>query len=346
MDRALKIGSLKIKNRLIVPPMVCFTWPDEKGYVTEKNLKHYEDLAKGGFGLIIVEATAITERSKLHESELGIWEDGQIAGMKEITERIHAHGAKAFIQLLHAGINGVDPEAETASDTPERRGIRGHEMSPERIRRTVEDFTSAAVRAEKAGFDGVELHGCHGYLLSQFMNSRINHRTDAYGKDPTLLCKEIIASVRKACRPGFVVGIRLGAFEPKLEDGLAHAAQLAPLVDFLNISYGGDCDPEKPEDFPCSAAVYGAMRIKEQNPGVPVFGVDGINSREDVIAALGTGIDGAVIGRAALVDPAFAAHVLAGEKAGRCLHCRGCRWNPDGMKDPDKICGGAVLFEK
>lgn len=347
MKETVKIKNLELKNRIMIPPMVCFQWPDENGYVTEKNLEHYEAFAKGGFSLIVVEATAITKRSKLHDTELGLWEDGHIEGFTEIAKRIHENGAKCFVQLLHAGVYGIDKEADGPSDGTFNREVTSHEMSKERIKETTEDFVKAALRAKAAGFDGVELHGCHNYLFSQFMNSRINHREDEYGQDKTLFAKETLQAVKEACGEDFIVGIRLGAFEPNLEDGLLHAKELAPYTDFLNMSYGGDCDPEKPEDFPCSAAVYGAMKVKEMLPDMPVFAVDQIDSKETVVKALETGVDMVNIGRSALVDPAFASHVMNGEKEGKCLHCKkGCKWNPDTMKDPDYICPGAVLFQK
>ena len=342
---ALRIGNVTVKNRLAVPPMVCYHWTGGDGYVTQRTLDHYEAFAEGGFGLVIVEATAVTKRSRLHETELGLWEDGQVAGFAEIVRRVHAHGAKIFVQLVHAGIHGIDPEAETASDLPERNGITGHEMSVQRIRETTEDFVAAALRAKAAGVDGIEIHGCHGYLLSQFMNSRLNFRADAYGRDRTLFAKEVLTAVRAAV-PDLTVGIRLGVFEPKLEDGILHARELAPYTNFLDLSYGGDCDPEKPVGFPCSAAVYGASRVKALLPDMPVFAVDHINSAEDVKNVLALGIDVADIGRAALVDPAFARHVLNGENAGRCLYCASCRWRPTGMKDPARKCAGAELFKR
>jgi len=347
MNRELRIKQLVIKNRIAVPPMVCFYWPDENCCATEKNIKHYVDLAKGGAGLIIVEATAITARSRLHEAELGIWEDGQLPGLKKIVDGIHENGAKAFIQLVHAGGNGIDPEADAPSAMPYREGMMGIEMSQQRIKETIEDFVAAALRAKSVGFDGVELHGCHGYLISCFFNSRKNKREDAYGQDKSLFAKEVLQAVRKACGEDFIVGIRLGAFEPLLEDGIAHAKEIAPYTDFLDVSYGGDCDAFTPEGYPCSPAVYGASCIKKELPDMPVFGVHNINSKEDVENALATGIDVADIGKAVLVDPAFPNHVLNGEKNGCCLHCKDyCRWNPWEMKDPAKVCPGAAKYER
>ncbi|MCQ2539198.1 MAG: NADH:flavin oxidoreductase [Acetatifactor sp.] len=346
-NKPVQIKHLTIKNPLAVPPMVCFYWPDENGYVTEKNIRHYRELAEGGFGLVIVEATAITKRGKLHDSELGIWEDGQIEGLRKITDAIHENGAKTFIQLVHAGGNGADPEADAPSDKVYRGHNNGHEMSKQRIAETIEDFVQAALRAKKAGFDGVELHGCHGYLISCFCNSRTNFRTDEYGENKALFAIEALKAVKAACGDDFVVGIRLGAFEPLLEDGLRHAKLIAPFADFLDVSYGGDCDGYAPEDFPCSQAVYGAMRIKQELPEMPVFGVHNINSEKAIEDALSTGIDMVDIGKAALVDPAIAAHILNGEKYGQCLHCNNyCRWNPWEMADETKICPGAVKWQR
>ena len=346
--RELVIRNVTIKNRIAIPPMVCFHWTDDNGYVTEKNIEHYRDLAKGGAGLIIVEATAITKRSRLHETELGIWEDGQIVGLKKLTDVIHENGSKAFIQLVHAGGNGIDKEAETPSEMAYHGGsIQGHEMSKERIKETIDDFVKAAVRAKKAGFDGVELHGCHSYLISLFCNRKFNLRTDEYGKTRALLAKEALIAVREAVGDDFVVGIRFGIFEPELEDGLENSRIIAPYTDFFDISYGADCHGFVPEGFKCSEAVYGASVLKKEFPDIPVFGVHNINSPEDVENALDTGIDMVDIGKASLVDPAFPNHVLNGEPYGKCLHCKGfCRWNPNEMKDADKKCPGFVSFSR
>jgi len=345
-QRELQIKNVTIKNRIAIPPMVCFYW-DDNGYVTEKNIEHYRDLAEGGAGLIIVEATAITKRARLHERELGIWEDGQIDGFRKITDVIHKNGAKTFIQLVHAGGNGIDPQAYAPSTMEYRDGIQGIEMSKEQIQETIQDFVDAALRAQKAGFDGVELHGCHGYLISCFCNKKRNTRTDEYGQDRTLFAKRILEAVKGACGDDFVVGIRFGAFEPTLEDGIENSIQIAPYTDFIDASYGTDCEGLVPEDFACSEAVYGASKIKEALPDMPVFGVHNINSTEDVINALNTGIDMVDVGKASLVDPAFASHVLLGIPHGKCLHCKDyCRWNPWEMADPNKKCLGKLKWER
>ncbi len=345
--KPLKIKNIEIKNRIAIPPMVCFNWSDDNGYVVPKNVEHYRELAEGGAGLIIVEATAITKRGRLGDTELGLWEDAQTEGFKQIVTDAHKNGAKIFVQLVNAGGNSVGNEPEGPSSFKNYRGITCSEMSKERINETVSDFATAALRAKAAGFDGIELHGCHGYMISQFFNSRVNKRNDEYGQDKSLFAKEVIKAVRKAVGDDYILGIRIGAFEPLLEDGLEHALAIADLVDFMDVSYGGDCDGTAPEGFSCSEAVYGASCIKKALPNMPVFGVHNINSREDVINALNTGIDMADIGKAALVDPAFANHIINGPEEGHCLHCKNyCRWNPGEMADPDKKCPGFVKYNK
>ena len=347
LNDPLRIGSITVKNRIAIPPMVCFDWVGEDGLVSENHIAHYERLARGGAGLIIVEATAVTKEGRLHETELGLWEDGQIPGMKRIADAIHVGGAKAFIQLVHAGGNGVSDPAMAPSDMLYRENIRGREMTEGQMLSVRRAFVAAALRAKRAGFDGVELHGCHGYLISCFCSTVRNRRTDAYGQDRTLFARQTLADVRTACGPEYTVGIRLAAFEPRLEDGLRNAKAIAPLCDFLDISYGADCEAEKPEGFPCSAAVYGAQRVKQLVPDKPVFGVDGINSRQDVLNALSGGIDMVDCGRVSLVDPAFAEHILKDAPAGKCLHCRGkCAWNPGTGPDHAGKCPGRKLQEK
>ena len=343
----LIVGTTEIKNRLAIPPMVCFGWSDEKGFVSENHIEHYREYAKGGFGLIIVEATAIAPDARIAASEMGLWDDSQIEGFKRLTDAIHENGAKAFIQLVNAGASSFDKASSgmAPSAVEYRPGYVGNEMTIEQIEKVEDDFVKAALRAKAAGFDGVELHGCHGYLISCFFNSRKNKRTDKFGVDKTLFAKECLKKVKEACGKNYTVGIRLGAFEPTLEDALHNAKEIAEYTDFLDVAYGGDSDAKKPDDFYCSPAIYGAMKIKEMLPDMPVFGVHMLNSKEDVLKALETGIDMADIGKASLVDPHFANHIINDEPAGKCLQCKGyCKWNPGTHENPDSKCPGFIKF--
>ena len=177
-----KIRNLKIKNRICVPPMVIGLTDD--GYVTKENVDRYRELAKGGAGLIIQEATCINIDGKLSSKQLGIWEDDQIEGLKSIVEAVHAEDSKIFIQIHHAGVVGISENPICPSPYEYKKldkTVIGREMTNEDIKSVQKDFIEAARRAYEAGYDGIELHGCHGYLISQFLNKKVNTRTDEYG---------------------------------------------------------------------------------------------------------------------------------------------------------------------
>lgn len=347
----LTLKNLTLHNRICVPPMVCFNWSDESGIVSDKHLAHYKAIAQGGPGLIIQEATCIDPVGRLAASQLGIWCDEQIPGLKSIVDVVHAEGVPILVQIHHAGIMGLTNPAPCPSAYEfERRDFvqKGAEMTLEEIAELRRSFTAAARRAQKAGYDGVELHGCHSYLLCQFMNSRVNKRADKYA-DGMVLVEEILQDVREATGPDFIVGIRLGIFEPGLADGIAHAKRLAELgIDFLDLSYGfgPESDCEKPEDFPLADIIYGAGRVKaalvEAGTDVPVFAVYGIQSAEQAQQALDlTDADMIDVGRGVLVNYDWAKDAKEGRDTGKCLYCPTCMWRVDAAQ-----CAGRKLLQK
>jgi 2,4-dienoyl-CoA reductase-like NADH-dependent reductase (Old Yellow Enzyme family) len=215
-----KIKEMKIKNRICVPPMVVgYT---EDGYVAEENIERYRALAKGGAGLIIQEATCVNRNGKLSRTQLGIWEDGQIEGLKKIVDVVHEEDCKIFIQIHHAGVVGVSENPLCPSPYKFRDTV-GKEMTIEDIKAIQKDFIEAARRAYEAGYDGIELHGCHSYLICQFFNKKVNMRNDEYGANREKFVLEILEGIRKITPKEFIVGIRLGGFEPTIEDGINHA---------------------------------------------------------------------------------------------------------------------------
>ena len=342
-----KLKDLEIRNRICVPPMVCFGLTDESGMVSEAHVKHYREIAEGGAGLIIQEAVCVSPEGRLSMDQLGIWNDDQIPGLKKIVDTVHEHHVPILLQIHHAGVISAPEERVCPSDyTLMHKGIEKHgrELSVEEIRRIEKAFVDAAIRAVKAGYDGVEIHGCHSYLLSQFMNWRVNARADAYNSEDLLIVKNIYEGIRAAVPENFVVGIRLGAFEPRIEDGIAHAKLLDEMgIDFIDVSYGFDAEAEreKPEGYPYTEAVYGAERIKKEVKA-PVFAVNGIKSGKMADEILkDTGVDMADIGRGYLVNPWWGKDVLEGRDEGRCLDCPVCRWR----EDPEK-CAGKLLLKK
>ena len=176
------------------------------------------------------------------------------------------------------------------------------------------------------------------------MNKRVNRRTDEYAADGMKILENILDGIRKVVPESFVVGIRLGAFEPTIEYGIAHAKWLeAHGIDFINVSYGfsQDADEVKPEDYPFAAAMYGGKRIKEA-VSVPVFAVYGIQNGEMAEAALeDTKADMINIGRGILVNYDWANDVKEGKDPGKCLYCQKCIWRAQ-----TEVCAGKVLLER
>lgn len=319
-----------VPNRICIPPMVIFGLSDETGKVVDENVAHYTRLAKGGAGLIILEASAVNPNGKLSRDQLGIWSDEHIPGMSRIAEAIHAEGRPALIQIHHAGVVGIaeTPDCPSAYEITRRDGskVTGHALTIEEIQGLQQDYIEAGRRAFEAGFDGVELHGCHSYLISQFFNSRVNVREDEY-QDAMAFVAPILTGIRQATNDDFIIGIRLGAYEPTLEDGITHAKALDAVgIDFLDISYGfsQDADPYAPEDWPYVDVVWAAGEIKK-HVNAPVFAVNSINTpteAADILERLD--VDMVDIGRSVLVDPNWPNKALAGETPGYCLHCPQC----------------------
>jgi NADPH2 dehydrogenase len=349
LNDSVKIRNLTIKNRICLPPMLCFSYnTDPDGRATDKTVEHYLAFARGGIGLIIQEATCVSPDGILATAQLAIWDDMHIPGLKRIVDVVHAAGSKIFIQLHHAG--GVRIAGQPLSPSNYIYTVRdGHqkpgvEMSYSDIRRVQDDFIAAGRRAFLAGYDGVELHGCHSYLICQFLNHRVNARTDLFGMEPVNFITAIIDGIRQATSDDFVVGIRLGGFEPALTDGIRHARLLeAHGIDFIDVSYGftGEMDTCKPDDFPFKDIIFAAGEIKK-NVAVPVFAVNQIRTPHDARAVLAaTNVDMVDIGHSHLVDCAWAEKALRGDEPGKCLDCARCVWNDD----PNK-CAGRILLNR
>jgi 2,4-dienoyl-CoA reductase-like NADH-dependent reductase (Old Yellow Enzyme family) len=339
------IRSLKLDNALVLPPMVAFGYADEEGYVSERNIEHYSSIAQNGIGLVIVEATCITPEGRLDPRQLGIWSDDFVVGLSRLAKAIHEGGSKAFIQLHHAGIRSKKDICElpaTSSDYDDGR-MKGREMTTEEINLVVSQFRDSARRAEMAGFDGVEIHGAHGYLLTQFFNTKINKRTDEYGgsfENRNRLAAEVHSQIRKACGKDFVVGMRIGSNDDNLEESIGRAKYLQQLgYDYLHVSTGfdGTKSVEAPEDFPCSWIVYSAVKIKE-NVEIPVIGVNMIRTGEQIKHLIENDLlDFTALGRAQLADYNFTSHLKNHEEILYCLECKPCKWWTDGRECPRQI---------
>lgn len=242
----IKIGEITVKNRSVVPAMVM-NYCNEDGSCTEKFTAYHEAKAEGGFGLIITEDFAVSPLAKGFKYLPGLWNDGQIDGFKKFTERIHRHGAVIIAQIYHAGrqsskaVIGEAPWAPSAIPCPFSPDDMPHEMTIDEIKKTVSNFGDCAERAKAAGFDGVEIHGAHGYLIAQFMSSYSNKRTDKYGgalQNRMRFALEVIKDVREKCGKDFIVGYRISADEcvtggRTIED----TKTIVPYLEKAGISY-------------------------------------------------------------------------------------------------------------
>lgn len=253
----LNIKNKRLKNRVVLPPLVRFSMVGKDGYVTEELLEWYEEVAEGGVGLIIVEASCVAEDGKLRDNQIGIWDDSFIEGLSKIASIGKKYSVPMLIQIHHAGFK----EKIT-------------KVSEEILDKILNQFVEAFKRAKKAGFDGIEIHGAHTYLISQ-LNSKVwNTRKDKYGgsfENRMYFTKELVLRTKELFDNDFILGYRMGGNEPELRDGIRIAKYLESIgIDLLHISSGVP-NPERkqeikidiPEDFPFDWVVYIRSRNKK-----------------------------------------------------------------------------------
>jgi 2,4-dienoyl-CoA reductase-like NADH-dependent reductase (Old Yellow Enzyme family) len=219
--KPLKVGNLNLNNRLVMPPMATGKSQDD-GRVSEEILSYYKEKSEGGYiSLIIIEHSFINKEGKASNGQLSVSKDDDIEGLKKLAKVIQNNGSKAIMQINHAGgaatreVTGTDPVAPSAVANPRFKEKKfPHELSKEEVKEVIEAFGKAAHRVKEAGFDGVEIHSAHGYLLNQFLSPLSNKRTDEYGGDLNNRIRihlEVIEAVKKSVGDDFLVLLRLGA---------------------------------------------------------------------------------------------------------------------------------------
>ena len=252
--KPLEQCKLTFNNRLVMPPMAT-SKSEENGRVSKDILDYYDEKSKGGYiSLIIIEHSFIAERGKASERMLSIADDSVVEDLKKLANIIHKNGSKAVMQINHAGnaaskeVTGYDPVGPSATANP-RKGNVPKELTKSEIKVIIGEFTNAALRTKEAGFDGVEIHSAHGYLLNQFFSPLTNKRTDEYGGEILGRIKihlEIIKAVRDAVGNDFPILLRLGACDYMEGGSTIEDSKIAALnfesagVDVLDIS-GGFC---------------------------------------------------------------------------------------------------------
>ncbi len=339
----ITVRNCRIRNRIVFPAMVVCDLEAPEGKVTPAHLAHYRWVADRGPGLIVTGAMCVSPDGRLNENQLGIWSDQLAEDLTEIPEICHQRGARVLMQIHHAGFRTVPSVSDdpVSSSDYEENGVRARALTAGEIAELREKYVAAAVRAEKAGFDGIELHCAHLYLLDQFFSSAINKRTDQYGGSAANRARfalEILAGIRERTGPDFIISCRMGCNTPDLED----AGEIARLLeqggaDLLDISYstiplaqivdGGGLPA--PEGFEHSGFVYGAKGIRDK-VNVPVCAVWQIGTREAAQLVSEGFVDFVAVLRGMLVDPDWVSRARAGEEGSRCYDCRPvCRWYSD-----------------
>ncbi len=333
-----------IKNRFVVPAMVANYCTDD-GFATEQYIAYHETKAKGGWGLIITEDYAINPYAKGFKGVAGLWKDEQIEGHTKLVERVHAAGSTIIAQIYHCGrqtnsaIIGKAPVAPSPIPCPLNMETP-HELTIDEIHELVEQFGDTALRAKKCGFDGVEIHGGHGYLIAQFMSPYTNKRADEYGgnlQNRMRFPLEIIENVKKKCGEDFIIGFRISGDE-HIEGGrtIADTQTIAMMleeagIDLIHVSVGTYGSPDVAISaiyaFDHAWVVDYAEEVKKV-VDIPVITVNRFNDPCLANMAIKAGkADFVAMGRASLADPYLPKKAEEGrfDEIRQCIGCnQGC----------------------
>ena len=302
-------GKLQLKNRIVMAPM-CMYSADEHGFVFPFHFAHYTARAYGGVAMVITEATSVEARGRISTQDLGIYDDRHVVGLKKLVDEVHVAGSLIAIQLAHAGRKcgvkthtSIAPSAVTFSQDYTVPAA----MTIADIQEVIHSFREAARRAQLSGFDGIEIHGAHGYLINQFLSPLSNLRQDSYGgslEKRVRFLKEIIQAVRVVFKGE--VWVRLSADEyadggHHLQDTIALLQMMKPIIAGVNVSSGGVVPfPIKPSpgyQLPLSRGIKDA--------GISTIGGGLITTMEAIEEALDKDATLVYLGRPLLLNPYF-----------------------------------------
>ncbi len=328
----IKVGDVILRNRIAMSPMISNLATPE-GYPSDAHIAYLAERAKGGIGLIITEYTYINHiDARGSVNELGLYSDELIPKFMRLTEIIHALGSKIFVQLVHVGrktrrdiIWGNVPIAP--SPIPVMDEVR--EMNKSDIDRVKNDFILAAIRAKRAGFDGIELHGAHGYLIAQFLSPATNKRSDEY-KDGVKFVEEIIKGIKE--KVNITLGIRLSVTEfdneglnPEMVAEISKRLEKAG-IDYVHLSAGRDGPLSSSMPFYYNRVSFlKEAKVVKDNINIPLFLVGSIITPEEAIKAREVA-DVVVLGRQLLSDPYWLIKSIKGLPIRPCIRCnQSCR---------------------
>lgn len=306
-----KVKNLEIRNRIVLPPMDMYC-ANTEGIANDVHFVHYVSRAVGGTGLIIMEATAVMPRGRISDNCLGLWCDEQVEPIRQIVDACKKRGSAMAIQLNHAGrkCNADEPFIHAPSPIAFSDAYKTpREISTDEIKEAVEMFQAAAKRADRAGFDALELHAAHGYLISEFLSPLTNKRTDEYGGGLENRCRfllEILQAVKKIWPANKPIFVRVSAYD-WLKEGMQPSDMvqivnlIKPYVDLIDVSTGGVAMAPI-QAFPGYQIPF-ARKIREEC-NIPVIAVGLITDAHMVEEILGNGsADLVALGRELLRNP-------------------------------------------
>lgn len=323
--KPLKTDHITLANRLVMPPMAT-SKAEIDGKVSKAILDYYERKSEGGYiSLIIIEHSYITQEGKASEHQLSISDDSVVVGLKELSSIIHHNGSKTVMQINHAGsaaskeVTGSDPVGPSAVANP-RLGSVPKELTRDEIKEVINVFKESARRTKEAGFDGVEIHSAHGYILDQFFSPLTNKRTDEYGGDVYNRIRihlEVIKAVREVTGENFLILLRLGASDymeggATIEDSKIAAREFEKVgVDIIDISGGfnGFIVPNTTEQgyfSPLSVAIKEVVSI----PVILTGGITKASAAEKLLIDEKADLIG--VGRAIYKDSNWAKNAIEG----------------------------------
>lgn len=356
----ISFGSLTLQNKIIIAPM-CQYSANEQGELSYWHEQQWANFALSGAGMCIIEATAVQAEGRISYADLGLWNDLQRAQLKVLREKVKTLSPMPFaIQLAHAGRKAstdrpwlgrgqLPPEHEQGWQTVSASEITfgshdlaPHELTVNEIKKVIEDFASSAVRAVDAGFDLVEIHAAHGYLLHQFMSPLSNHRTDEYGgsfENRIRLTLEVFQAIQNAVPDEYPIGIRIsasdwmdeqGGWDIESSIGLSKALEQLGAV-YIHVSSGGLHEKQNIK-IGASYQVPFAQAIKN-SVKTPVIAVGLITEAEQAEQILqDQEADAIAVARAILYDPRWPWHAAAALGAEIAISPQYLRCQPHGVK--------------
>ena len=360
----LTVKNMTIKNSIVMMPMGT-NYGEQNGEMSFLHINYYEQRAKGGTGLIIVENASIdSPQGSNGTTQLRIDHDNYLPRLFKFCENIHRYGTKIAIQINHAGASAISSRINmqpvSASDVPSKEGGEiPRPLSREEILHIVKKYGEAAKRAQTAGFDAVEIHAGHSYLISQFLSPITNKRTDEFGgsvENRTRFCRMVIDEVRKQVGPFFPIMLRLSADElmeggNTLDDTLEYLDYLQEEVDIFDVSCGLNGSIQYQIDanyLPDGWRSYMAKAVKEKfnKPCISMGNIRDPKVAERILADGDADLIG--MGRGLIADPAWVNKVATGHECDlrKCISCNvGCAGNRIGVNRPIRCTVNPSVLE-